>query len=241
MMMDNRDRLRILNTMGIDVWVPRPPEPETRSRHVGAEQEPGSDIDPGRWTWPELEQAANACTRCELHRTRTRVVFGCGDREADWMIIGEAPGANEDRQGEPFVGRAGQLLDAMLSAIGVSRDSVYIANTLKCRPPGNRDPEPQETRQCSDFLAGQIALLQPKVIVAVGRIAANTLLESDEALGRMRGRVYSLPGAHAVPVVVTYHPAYLLRSPDQKPKVWADLKLARDQVTRAPANTGSFH
>jgi DNA polymerase len=129
----------------------------------------------------------------------------------------------------------------MLVAIGVSRDAVYIANTLKCRPPGNRDPKPQETRECSGFLARQIALIRPKVIVAVGRIAANTLLETDEALGRMRGRVYTLPGAHAVPVVVTYHPAYLLRSPDQKPKSWADLKLAREQVQGASVSASSVH
>ena len=148
-------------------------------------------------------------------------MFGVGDRNADLMIVGEAPGADEDRQGEPFVGRAGQLLNAMLLAIGLKREQVFIANILKCRPPNNRDPRPEEALRCEPYLKRQLALIKPKVILCVGRVAAQNLLKSDETVGRMRGRQFDLDGT---PVLVTYHPAYLLRSPDQKGKAWQDLQ-----------------
>jgi DNA polymerase len=150
-------------------------------------------------------------------------VFGVGNVEADWLIVGEAPGAEEDRRGEPFVGRAGQLLDQMLFAIGQSRDSVFIANILKCRPPNNRDPKPAEAAACRAYLERQIELIQPKIVLAVGKIAAQNLLGTDDPVGRMRGRPHDLGG---IPLVVTYHPAYLLRSPSQKNKSWSDLCLA---------------
>lgn len=176
--------------------------------------------------WDELAAAVRDCTACGLQAARTQTVFGVGDRQAQWLVIGEAPGADEDRQGEPFVGRAGKLLDAMLLAIRLPRPQVYIANILKCRPPNNRDPAPEEARCCRPFLDRQIALIRPKIILAVGRIAAQNLLATDTPIGKLRGRVHRLPGA-AIPVVVTYHPAYLLRSPREKRRAWDDLRLAR--------------
>ncbi len=172
--------------------------------------------------------------KCALHSTRTQTVFGVGNRSAKWMIIGEAPGAEEDRQGEPFVGRAGQLLNSMLQAIGLRRQDVFIANILKCRPPNNRDPSPQEMRCCQPYLRRQIALVDPTLILCVGRIAAQTLLQTDVTVGKLRGRVHSL-GPDARPLIVTYHPAYLLRSPGEKRKTWQDLVLAMqtfDSVSR---------
>jgi len=181
-------------------------------------------VDPvGGMGWKALEGRVAACERCELCRTRTRTVFGVGDRSADLMVIGEAPGVDEDRQGKPFVGRAGQLLNAMLLAIGLERDQVFIANVLKCRPPGNRDPRSEEALQCEPFLRRQVALVMPKVIIAVGRVAAQNLLKSQEAVGRMRGKDYRFDD---IPLVVTYHPAYLLRSPHHKSRAWQDLQRA---------------
>jgi DNA polymerase len=159
-------------------------------------------------------------------------VFGVGPERTDWLVIGEAPGAEEDRQGEPFVGRAGQLLDAMLAALGLDRNTAYIANVLKCRPPNNRDPEPAEAERCAPFLDRQIALIRPRVILAVGRIAAQRLLGTDAPLGRLRGQVHAY-GPERLPVVVTYHPAYLLRRPSEKGKVWRDLLFARRQLASA--------
>jgi DNA polymerase len=176
--------------------------------------------------WPSLRQVVASCTRCPLHAGRTQTVFGVGNQAADWMIIGEAPGAEEDRRGEPFVGRAGKLLDEMLRAVGLSRDSVFIANILKCRPPNNRDPVAAEAKACRSYLDRQIELVSPKLILAVGRIAAQQLLGSDAPVGRLRGRVHTL-NKPEIPVVVTYHPAYLLRSPAQKREAWKDLCLAR--------------
>lgn len=173
--------------------------------------------------WPALEQAVKSCTACGLRAGCTQTVFGVGDRRAEWLVIGEAPGADEDKQGEPFVGRAGQLLNSMLFAIGLKREQVYIANILKCRPPGNRDPKPEEAELCRPFLERQIALIQPKLILAVGRIAAQNLLNTDTPIGKLRGRVHQVNGT---PVVVTYHPAYLLRSPGEKRKAWSDLQFA---------------
>jgi DNA polymerase len=179
--------------------------------------------------WEELRATVAGCTRCPLHQHRTQTVFGVGDRDADWMIIGEAPGAEEDRLGEPFVGRAGKLLDEMLRAVGLDRSKTFIANILKCRPPGNRDPAEAEAAACRGYLERQIDLVNPRLILAVGRIAAQHLLHSDLPVGRMRGRVHTL-NHRQIPVVVTYHPAYLLRSPSQKRKVWDDLCLARQTV-----------
>jgi DNA polymerase len=177
-------------------------------------------------TWEALRTEVAGCTRCALHTGRTQTVFGVGDPAADWLVIGEAPGAEEDARGEPFVGRAGRLLNAMLLAIGLPRERVYIANVLKCRPPGNRDPKPEETLACRPYLERQIALLAPRIILAVGRIAAQNLLATDAPLARLRGRVHPF-GPTGLPLVVTYHPAYLLRSPGEKRKAWEDLKLAR--------------
>lgn len=172
--------------------------------------------------WGALTLAVAGCRACGLHETRTQTVFGVGNPQAELLVIGEAPGADEDREGEPFVGRAGQLLNRMLAAIGLPRHQVYIANILKCRPPGNRDPRPEEVLSCQAYLMRQIALVEPRVILAVGRISAQTLLGSDLSLGRLRGRWLEL-GPQAIPLRVTYHPAYLLRSPDQKGRAWEDL------------------
>jgi DNA polymerase len=210
-----QQRRAYLQAMGIDVWLPRDAD---ELGVVEATAVPAEGL-----SWPELRECVASCTRCELSQSRTNTVFGVGNPEADWLIIGEAPGAEEDRRGEPFVGRAGKLLDQMLLAIGQSRDSVFIANILKCRPPDNRDPKPAEAAACRDYLERQIELLQPKIILAVGKIAAQNLLGSDDPVGRMRGRPHELGG---VPLVVTYHPAYLLRSPSQKQKSWSDLCLA---------------
>jgi uracil-DNA glycosylase family 4 len=174
--------------------------------------------------WTSLETQVAGCVKCPLHAGRTQTVFGVGDRRAQWMVIGEAPGAEEDRQGEPFVGRAGQLLDSMLRAIGLEREQVFIANILKCRPPNNRDPEAAEVACCLPYLTRQIALVQPRLLLAVGRIAAQNLLATDTPIGKLRGQVHRFGDT---PLVVTYHPAYLLRSPGEKRKAWDDLKLAR--------------
>ncbi len=176
-------------------------------------------------SWADLRQRVAKCQQCELHQGRTQTVFGVGDHNADWLIIGEAPGAEEDRQGEPFVGRAGKLLNSMLFACGMQREQVFIANILKCRPPNNRDPKPEEVVACSSYLKEQIDLLQPKIILAVGRIAAQNLMQTETPIGKMRGQRYQYADT-GIPVVVTYHPAYLLRSPREKRKAWQDLQLA---------------
>ena len=181
--------------------------------------------------WPELRARVAACTRCGLSATRTQTVFGVGNLQADWLIVGEAPGADEDRKGEPFVGRAGQLLNSMLHAVGLAREQVYIANVLKCRPPGNRDPNPTEAAECLPYLERQIALLKPKIMLAVGRIAAQNLLRTDKTLGSLRQQVHRF-GVSQVPLIVTYHPGYLLRTPTDKRKAWEDLKFAREVCSR---------
>jgi len=181
--------------------------------------------------WPALREAVGACQACALCDSRQQTVFGVGNIEADWMIVGEAPGEEEDRRGEPFVGKAGQLLDRMLDALDLTRaeapaaKQVFIANVLKCRPPANRNPLPTEVAQCEPYLLRQMALVKPKVIVAMGRFAAQSLLKSTDAIGRLRGKVHHVDG---IPVVVTYHPAYLLRNPADKGLVWDDLCLARE-------------
>jgi uracil-DNA glycosylase len=198
--------------------------PHVAVAHSAVPREAGHD-------WPQLRERVAACTRCGLSATRTQTVFGVGNLQAEWLVVGEAPGAEEDRQGEPFVGRAGQLLNAMLRAIGLKREQVYIANVLKCRPPQNRDPVAAETMECLPYLDRQIALLRPKIMLVVGRIAAQNLLRTDAKLGTLRQQVHSF-GASGVPLVVTYHPAYLLRSPAEKRKAWEDLKFAREVFAR---------
>ena len=187
--------------------------------------------------WPALRTAVEGCQACALCDSRKQTVFGVGNIEADWMIVGEAPGEEEDRRGEPFVGKAGQLLDRMLDALDLTRaeapatKQVFIANVLKCRPPANRNPLPTEVAQCEPYLLRQMALVRPKVIVAMGRFAAQSLLKSSDAIGRLRGKVHHVDG---IPVVVTYHPAYLLRNPADKGLVWEDLCLAREVRQQAP-------
>lgn len=201
-------QLAILDAMGIAAYVARRP--------VSVERVDALD-------WETLESTVSGCRLCGLCETRTQTVFGTGDRRARLMVIGEAPGADEDRQGEPFVGRAGQLLNSMLRACGLERGDVYIANVLKCRPPQNRDPSDEEAGRCLPYLRRQIELIGPAAILCVGRIAAQRLLGTQQALARLRGHVHHLDG---VPVIVTYHPAYLLRAPGEKRKSWDDLKLA---------------
>ncbi|PWK37591.1 DNA polymerase [Cupriavidus plantarum] len=183
--------------------------------------------------WDALEANVAGCTACGLCETRTQTVFGVGDRAAEWMLVGEAPGQNEDLQGEPFVGQAGKLLDNMLGALNLARGrNVFIANVLKCRPPENRDPAPNEVEQCEPYLRRQIALVRPKVIVVLGRFAAQSLLRTTTPIGKLRGTVHEYEG---IPVVVTYHPAYLLRTLTDKARAWEDLCLAREVHDRAGA------
>ena len=186
----------------------------------------------GAAVWDELTARVRSCTLCGLHSSRTQTVFGVGRRDAELFVIGEAPGADEDRQGEPFVGRAGQLLNAMLKAIGLPRNQVFIANVLKCRPPGNRDPQPDESTACTPYLEQQIELVQPRALLAVGRIAAQWLLQTDTPIGRLRGRVLRY-GERNIPLVVTYHPAYLLRTPLAKATAWTDLCLVRELLSQS--------
>jgi len=230
--------------MGLRVWSPvapaaLQPAPDpglaqvrapTRDAQPSA-QEAGVPRSVASLDWPALREAVAACRACDLCSTRRQTVFGVGGPRAHWMVIGEAPGEQEDRQGEPFVGPAGRLLDSMLAALGLTRDpeaddparQVYIANTLKCRPPGNRNPSDEEMAQCEPFLVRQIELLRPRIILAMGRFAVQALLRTDEAVGRLRGRVHRYQG---VPLIVTYHPAYLLRNLPDKARAWQDLCLA---------------
>jgi uracil-DNA glycosylase len=243
-------QLRMLEEMGLRVFYPDPHRGETDSPPVSPLREGGgaavaaqpdsaaAGLDVSAMGWSELRGAVAACRACGLCETRTQTVFGVGHPRAHWMIVGEAPGENEDRQGEPFVGAAGQLLDAMLAALGLTRHEappqrqVFIANTLKCRPPHNRNPELEELRRCEPFLVRQIELVQPRLILAMGRFAVQALLRSDEPVGRLRGRVHRYQG---VPLVVTYHPAYLLRNPADKARAWEDLCLAAQVVSAEDA------
>jgi uracil-DNA glycosylase len=240
---DASHRNRYLEAIGVDVWVRRPggplgaleiperaqalspqPAPAVPTLEVAESPAPVSGL---AEPWQALRTEILGCTRCGLHKTRTQGVVGVGPQRTDWMVIGEAPGAEEDRRGEPFVGRAGHLLDAMLRAIGLDRrTNVYIANVLKSRPPNNRDPKPEEVAACLPYLMRQIALLQPRLMLAVGRVAAQNLLSTDMSLSRLRGKVHHF-GELNTPLIVTYHPAYLLRTPADKRKAWEDLKFAR--------------
>lgn len=197
--------------------------PETRQHKLRQTAVKPASPETGPGNWQQLKSRVRSCTGCELHSTRTQTVFGNGDENADLLVIGEAPGEEEDKQGEPFVGAAGQLLNAMLYAIGLNREQVYIANIVKCRPPGNRNPAKSEAAACRQYLDQQIELIQPKVILSAGGVSAHNLLFTDEAVGRLRQRPHHY-GKHNIPLVVTYHPAYLLRSPAEKAKVWLDLQ-----------------
>jgi uracil-DNA glycosylase len=232
--MQSDHRRRYLQAMGIDIWIRRSAPPSAAPVPTLLSDDAPLPLQPdrGQMGWDELRQAVAACVRCELHKTRTQTVFGVGDLQPTWLIIGEAPGADEDRQGEPFVGRAGQLLNAMLRALGLKREEVFIANILKCRPPNNRDPRPEEVACCAPFLKCQIQWLKPKIILAVGRIAGQNLLKCSTPLGQMRGRLYHYEDTD-IPVVVTYHPAYLLRSPREKRKAWQDLLFAKKVLSSA--------
>jgi DNA polymerase len=221
-------RLEILEALGVAAYVPR--VRETAAKADVPVAAPVAALD-----WEPLAEAVRGCRLCGLCATRTQTVFGVGNRNAKLMVIGEAPGADEDRQGEPFVGRAGILLNAMLRAAGFERNEVMIANVLKCRPPNNRDPSDEEAERCLPYLRRQIELVDPEVILCVGRIAAQRLLDTDTPIGRLRGRVHELDGR---PMVVTYHPAYLLRSPGEKRKSWDDLKLALGVLASGDADVG---
>lgn len=233
-MTDTARQARYLDAMGISRWLPRGAETAVQA----AAAEPADAAGPAREdrgaALRHLEAEVAGCTACSLCQGRTQTVFGVGDPNAEWMIVGEGPGEQEDLQGEPFVGPAGRLLDNMLRAVGRARgDGVYIANIVKCRPPGNRNPRPEEAAECLPYLKRQLALIRPRLIIAVGGVAAQNLLGTDTPVGRMRGRVHRMPEL-GIPVVVTYHPAYLLRTPQQKRLAWQDLKLALD-VTREDA------
>ena len=214
-------RSDILHEMGLSpVWRLRSVQEVPEQKNESIEQ----------MDWPQLKAKVAGCTDCKLRAGCTQTVFGVGNEQADWMLVGEAPGQEEDRVGEPFVGQAGKLLDNMLAAIGLQRPNVYIANVIKCRPPGNRNPEPDEVAKCSPHLLRQIALVQPKLILAMGRFAVQSLLDTDATIASLRGRVHSYAG---VPLVVTYHPAYLLRTLPDKSKAWADLLFARKAISNS--------
>jgi DNA polymerase len=229
MYLNEHQRRAYLEALGVDVWLPR--EAPGRVPEVPLVDSADAPA-PGTLGWDALRACVSECTRCVLHRERTQTVFGVGDPSASWMLIGEGPGAEEDRRGEPFVGRAGKLLDEMLRAIGLARERVYIANTVKCRPPGNRNPSRDEAAACRAFLDRQIELVEPAIIIAIGKVAAQNLLGTDEPVGRLRGRRHQFG---QIPLVVTYHPAYLLRSPAQKRLAWDDLCLARELVAASVA------
>ena len=243
------EKLLYLQQMGIEPCVPRPPakDPEQATLPIEDQAEvaipANPDIEqlatqlsqpddaPATPQWQSLELEVVNCQKCILHQTRTQTVFGVGDKKAQWMFIGEAPGFEEDRKGEPFVGRAGQLLTKMIKAIGFERDEVYIANVIKCRPPDNRNPRLDEIVQCFSYLHRQIQLVQPEIIVLLGGVAANALLKEQTPVSRLRGQIHRIESTSAS-VIVTYHPAYLLRSPNQKAAAWEDLQFACKTVGR---------
>ncbi len=215
--MDNATRLQYLEAMGIDVWLPRVA--------LDSGQPPVSTVIAD--SWEALQAEVMSCLLCGLCETRNQPVFGSGNKNADWVFIGEAPGQSEDQQGLPFVGNAGQLLTETLRAIGLERDQVFISNIVKCRPPDNREPKAHEIETCKPYLLRQLALIQPKIIVILGHVAAQALLNSDAPMSELREKIHAL---NETPVVVVYHPAYLLRAPLDKRKAWADLKLAVQTV-----------
>lgn len=232
-------RRQYLRALGIPVWRERGAVAEAPSSTVAAGAVSVTAGEAG--AWQQLEQEVANCTKCELYQSRTQAVFGVGNRRAEWMVIGEAPGKDEDAQGEPFVGRAGKLLNAMLEAMGFAREDVYIANILKSRPPKNRDPKPAEVAACEPYLQRQIALINPKIMLAIGRVAAQNLLKVDTPIGKLRGQrlAYAVSEVGRIPVVVTYHPAYLLRSPQDKRKAWQDLLLAQQVYEESRQQAGA--
>ena len=225
-----RTRTQVLEELGLG--------PEWVRRDRPAAGTSGLDVDVRaeeilRMDWPALKACVAACTACPLAPTRTQTVFGVGDEAADWLFVGEGPGAEEDQRGEPFVGQAGRLLDNMLAAIGLKRGAdVYIANVVKCRPPGNRNPEPLEAERCRPFLQRQVDLIRPRLIVALGKVPATNLLGRDATIGSLRGQLHEYRG---IPLIITYHPAYLLRNLADKAKAWEDLCFARDTMARLKA------
>ncbi|NKB46773.1 MAG: uracil-DNA glycosylase [Legionellales bacterium] len=240
--MEQKQHHYYLAQLGVSVWQPRETDTalEGESTVAVMEQTPelapsptscadqlppnqaSADLDSSMPDWEALSQQVANCQRCPLSQSRTRPVFGVGHRHADLMIVGEAPGYHEDQQGEPFVGRAGQLLNAMLASIGLQREQIYIANILKCRPPNNRDPQSMEVAQCTPYLNRQIQLLQPKLLLTVGRFAAHFLLDTKQSLSRLRNQIHRY-GDQQTPLIVSYHPAYLLRNPKDKGKSYQDL------------------
>jgi len=234
--MNRAQQLVYLKALGIKAWVPRDFDMQIESLESGREEaipeialtQPPADV--SMLGWEDLAARVRDCTDCRLHSGRTQAVFGTGNRQADLMVIGEAPGADEDQQGEPFVGRAGRLLNEMLIAINQPREKIYIANIVKCRPPENRNPQHDEALQCAGYLQRQVELVSPKVIMAVGKVAAQNLLQTDLPIGQMRGNQYRYAALN-IPVIVTYHPAYLLRSPKEKGKAWQDLKRVSELIT----------
>lgn len=237
--MNKATRLQYLKAMGIDVWMPIAlhrieAEIEYKTGVAALSVNAVKPLESGKIAtdiiapelkekWQVVEQQVASCQLCSLSQTRTRTVFGAGNKNSDWLLVGEAPGQDEDREGLPFVGRAGQLLTEMIRALGLARDDVYIANILKCRPPNNRNPKIEEAKACNNYLKQQIAMIQPKIILAIGRVAAQNLLKTDETISQLRGKVHYLD---TTPVIVIYHPAYLLRSLLEKRKAWQDLQSA---------------
>jgi DNA polymerase len=204
---------KFLDYIGIQTYVLRPTiQPDDKTSN--------------ETNWVKLEKKVSNCKDCELHKTRTQTVFGCGNEQSDWLFIGEAPGKDEDLKGEPFVGRAGRLLNEVIFSLGLKREEVYIANILKCRPPNNRDPSQDEIQSCTTYLEQQIKMISPKIIIAVGRVAAQHLLNTDLTMSKLRGTVHSY-GSESIPLITIYHPAYLLRSPSKKYKVWSDLQVVK--------------
>ncbi len=248
--MEQARRRQYLQALGIELWERRrvaaqPIAASARPAHSNEDEllaeldaatvtAPASSSEVAALNWDELAGRVKECQLCRLRAGCTQTVFGVGVKTAKLMVIGEGPGADEDRIGEPFVGRAGQLLDAMLFAINHSRkpegrqQGVFIANVVKCRPPNNRDPQPDEAAACAPYLLRQIELVQPKLLLAVGRIAAQNLLATDEPIGKLRGRLHHFGAKRNIPLIVTYHPAYLLRSPREKARAWDDLKRVRE-------------
>lgn len=248
--MDGRQRRAMLRDLGVTAWVERNPRPSTAApvrdaapasaprtstaatpAVIPSPPAPRSAEPAPAGGWTALRTTVRECERCGLRAGCTQTVFGVGDERAGLLVVGEAPGAEEDARGEPFVGRAGGLLDAMLVALGTPRSRVFIANVIKCRPPDNRDPRPEEVAECLPHLRAQIALLRPKLILCVGRIAAHSLLAVDTPVGKLRGKVHEFEGR---PLIVTYHPAYLLRTPSDKRRAWEDLKLAQRLLAGGP-------
>jgi len=233
-MMDKEKRLDYFKKMEVPLWSLRENTNKLSKETVKDNDMPKKSIITreqkiSTLNWQELRWTVNNCKACDLYKTRTNPVFGVGNRNADLLIIGEAPGANEDKQGEPFVGRGGQLLTNMLSAIGFKREDYYIANILKSRPPNNRDPSLLEVKACTPYLLRQISLVNPKLILAVGRIAAHYLLSTDATMASLRGNLFHF-GVNKIPLLVTYHPAYLLRSPREKRKAWQDMQCVKKQL-----------